>query len=278
MNKIVYRLLIVLLMIFSFYYTNKIIEFLKEKDPIMKDIKKTTNKYKIDSIDALVVGNSIVPGKKGKDIDYKKTYSRMKQYGAYNEVLTVLKDIKPVVSIDDNYDKYIISGNKEKRSVALVFKVYKDTDIDSILRILENEKTKANFFVDGTYLENNIIKLKSMKKHELEILSYYNSYDRSLFETSISYLENVTGKGVKYCYSENNNEILNLCSKLKLHTIMPSLIIKNNLYKEVKSNLDNSIIISIDVNNYNIKELSTTIDYIKSKGYKILLLRDLLSE
>ena len=48
--------------------------------------------------------------------------------------------------------------------------------------------------------------------------------------------------------------------------------------KEVKSNLDNSIIISIDVNNYNIKELSTTIDYIKSKGYKILLLRDLLSE
>ena len=117
-----------------------------------------------------------------------------------------------------------------------------------------------------------------MKKHELEILSYYNSYDRSLFETSISYLENVTGKGVKYCYSENNNEILNLCSKLKLHTIMPSLIIKNNLYKEVKSNLDNSIMISIDVNNYNIKELSTTIDYIKSKGYKILLLRDLLSE
>ncbi len=278
MNKIFYRLLIILLMIFSFYYTNKMIEFLKEKDPIMKDIKKTSYKYKEDSTDALIVGNNIIPGKKGKDIDYKKSYSKMKQYGMYNEVLTVLKDVKPVISIDDNYDKYIISGNREKRSVSLVFKVYKDTNIDGILDILRDEKIEANFFIDGTYLENNISKIKNMKNHELGILSYDNSYDKSLFETSISYLENIYEKDVKYCYSENNMEVLNLCSKLKLHTIMPSLIIKNNLYREVKSNLDNSLIISIDVNNYNIKELKVTIDYIKGKGYKILLLSDLLSE
>ena len=278
MNKLFYRLIILLFLVFSFYYTNKIIDFLREKDPIMKNIKKTDSKYRIDSIDALIVGNNIIPGKVGKEIDYKKSFSKMKQYGAYNEILTVLKDVKPVISIDNNYDKYIISGNKEKRSISLVFKVYKDTDINTVLSILDKNKVSANFFIDGTFLENNIILLKSMKKHELNILSYNNELDKSLFETSISYLENVTGKGVKYCYSENNNEILNLCSKLKLHTIMPSLIIKNNLYKEVKSNLDNSIIISIDVNNYNIKELSTTIDYIKSKGYKILLLRDLLSE
>lgn len=276
--KIIYRFIIILLMIFSFYYTNKIIDFLKESDPIMKDIKKTEDKYKINSVDALISGNNIVPGKKGKNIDYKKSYSKMKQYGAYNETLTVLKDVKPVISIEDNYDKYIISGNKEKRSVALVFKVYKDTNIDNILNILNKEKVSANFFIDGTYLENNVLKLKSMKSHELELLSYNNSFDESLFATSISYLENITSKDVLYCYSENNEEVLNLCSKLKLHTIMPSLIIKNNLYSEVKKYLDNSIIISIDVNNYNIKELSSTINYIKEKGYKILLLRDLLSE
>ena len=84
----------------------------------MKDIKKTEDKYKIDSIDALIVDNNIIPGKIGKSIDYKKSYSKMKQYGAYNEALTVLKDVKPVISIDNNYDKYIISGNKEKRSIA----------------------------------------------------------------------------------------------------------------------------------------------------------------
>ena len=278
MNKIFYRLLIILLMVFSFYYTNKIIDFLKDTDPIMKDIKKTENKYKIDSEDALIVGNSIIPGKKGKNIDYKKSYSKMKQYGTYNEGLTVLKEVKPVISIDDNYDKYIVSGNKEKRCVALVFKIYRDTNIDNVIKILEKEKVNGTFFIDGTFLENNILKLKSMKSHELEILSYNNSYDKSLFETSMSYLENVTGKGVRYCYSENDIEVLNLCSKLKLHTIMPSLIIKNNLYKEVKNNIDNSMIISIDVNNYNLKELASTIDYIRGKGYKIVKLNELLKE
>ena len=275
MKKTLYRLIILLFLVFSFYYTNKIIEFLKEKDPIMKDIRKTDNKYRVDSIDALIVNNNIIPGKVGKEIDYKKSYSKMKQYGTYNEALTVLKDVKPVVSIDDNYDKYIISGNKEKRSVALVFKVYKDMDISSLLNILDKNKVNANFFIDGTYLESNIKTIRSMKNHELNILSYNNSYDKSLFETSISYLENILEKDVKYCLGE---ESLKLCSKLKLHTIKPSINIKNNLYREVKNNIDNSMIISIDINSYNIRELSSTIDYIKGKGYKIELLSDLLKE
>ena len=38
------------------------------------------------------------------------------------------------------------------------------------------------------------------------------------------------------------------------------------------------MIISRDINSYNLKELSSTIDYIKGKGYKIVLLSDLLSE
>ena len=251
------------------------IEFLKEKDPIMKDIKKINDKYKVDSVDAVIIDDSIIPGKVGKEIDYKKSYSKMKQYGNYNETLTVLKDVKPVISIDDNYDKYIISGNKEKRSVALVFKVYKDTNINNVLNILNKYKVSGNFFIDGTYLENNIKTIKSMKNHELNILSYNNSIDRSLFETSISYLENVTEKDVRYCLGE---EVLKLCSKLKLHTIKPTINIKNNLYREVKNNLDNSIIISIDINSYNERELSSTIEYIKEKGYKILLLSDLLCE
>ncbi len=279
MNKLFYRFFIIILLVFSFYYTNKIIEFLKEKDPIMKDIKKTSDKYKIDSIDAVITNDTIVPGKTGKEIDYKKSYSKMKQYGSYNEVLTVLKDVVPSISIEDNYDKYIVRGNKKNRKVSLVFKVYKDTYIDNILSILNKKNEKANFFVDGTYLEHNVLKLKNMKNHEINILSYNNSYDESLFKTSISYLENITGKGVNYCYSEKNNkELLDLCKKNKIHTIKPTIYIKKDLYKEIKINLDNSIIIGIDVNNYNEKALAASIDYIKQKGYKIVGLKELLSE
>ena len=275
MKKVLYRFIVLLFLVFSFYYTNKIIDFLKEKDPIMKSIRKTSNKYKIDSIDALIVGNNIIPGKVGKEIDYKKSFSKMKQYGTYNEALTVFKEVKPVVSIDNNYDKYIISGNKDKRSISLVFKVYKDTDINRLLKILDEYKVSANFFVDGAFLEHNILLLKSMKNHELNILSYNNSYDKSLFETSVSYLENIIEKDVNYCLGEDS---LKLCSKLKLHTIKPSINIKNNLYREVKNNIDNSMIINIDINSYNLKELSSTIDYIRGKGYKIVLLSELLRE
>ena len=274
-KTIFYRFIIILFLVFSFYYTNKMIEFLKEKDPIMKDIRKTEDKYKIDSVDALIINDGIIPGKVGKNINYQKSYSRMKKYGAYNETLTVLKDVKPVVSIDDNYDKYIISGNKEKRSISLVFKVKENDDIKNILNILNKKKVSANFFIDGTFLEKNILVLKSMKNHEIEILSYDNEYDKYLFETSVSYLESILEKDVKYCYGK---DALKLCSKLKLHTIKPGLEIHNNLYREVKNNINNSMIISIDINGYNIRELSSTIDYIRGKGYKIVLLSELLEE
>lgn len=277
--KILERIIILLLLIFSFYYTNKIIDFLKEKDPIMQEIKKKDSKYKEESVNAEIIGDNIIPGKKGKITDYDKSFNKMKKYGAYNETLTVLKETNPDISIDNNYDKYIIRGNKENKQVSLVFKVLKEDIIDNILYILEKNKTSANFFIDGTYLENNILELKNMTNHELNILSYDNKYNESLFKTSISYLENITDNKVKYCYTEkDNNELLNLCKNNKLHTIKPTMIIKNNLYKQIKSNLDNSIIITIEINNYTEKELSTTIKYIKEKGYKIVKLQELLKE
>ena len=162
--------MVILLVIFSFYYTNKIIELLKNQDPIMKEIKSRSDKYRIKSKDAIIIDDSIISGKMGKEVDYNKTYSKMKQYGAYNESLTVLKEVKPTISIEDNYDKYIISGNKEKREVSLVFKVLKDTDINKILSILDNNKVYATFFIDGTYLENNINVIKKAKNYEFEIL------------------------------------------------------------------------------------------------------------
>ena len=93
------------------------------------------------------------------------------------------------------------------------------------------------------------------------------------------YLNSLTGKSPKYCYTEESNEeILNTCEKLNLHTIKPTLVLSKNIYHEIKNNLSNSIIISLEVNNYVEKELSTTIDYLKKKGYKIVSLDNALKE
>ena len=111
MKKLISPIIIILFLVLSFYYTNKSVAILKNADPIMKEIKNT-----VSPIDAQIVGDNIISGKNGKTIDYEKSYNKMKRYGTYNESLTALKDLKPVISIKDNYDKYIVSGNKNNRN------------------------------------------------------------------------------------------------------------------------------------------------------------------
>ena len=159
----------------------------------------------------------------------------MKNYGIYNESLTSLKEIKPTLSIDDVYDKFIISGNEEKKSISLVFKVEENTDINQITNLLSNENIQATFFIDGIYLEKNHNKLSNLLSHELEILSYNNTYDPITFASSISYLSSITNKEPKYCYAEyDNKEVIELCQKFKMHTIIPTIQVKNNPYTEIE--------------------------------------------
>ena len=277
MKKYLNRILLVLLSVFSFFYINQFINDLQEKDPIMQAIKNTEKKYIQDPKNAVIEGNNMISGKKGKEIDYKKSYHKMKKYGRYNESLMVLKEINPIISIDNNYDKYIIRGNKSNKAISLVFKVT-DNSPNIIISILNNNKIKGTFFVDGTFIEKNVNLLKTGNQ-VFELLSYQNQYQESLFQSSISYLESLTNHKSNFCYTEEDNrELLTLCKKLKLHTIKPTIIIQKEVYRNVKEYLDNAIIISLDINPLVEKELSKTIQYIKEKGYQIVPLENLISE
>lgn len=245
----------------------------------MKQIKSTENKYKESSSDAQIIGDKIIPGQSGKTIDYDESYKKMKQYGFYNEVLTTLKEEKPEISVDDYYDKYIISGNKEKKSVALVFKITNKTFPKEITNILINKKINATLFIDGLFLENNLDYVKTLTNFELELLSYDDKYEEIYFNSALNYLNSITKEEAKYCYSEyNQKEVIELCQKLKLHTIIPTIKVNTSPYIEIKEKLTNSAIISIPINDQSKKELSTIIDYIKSRGFTFLTLEDLLNE
>lgn len=277
-KKIIRVFLILLLSVFSFYYTNKSIELVREQDPIMKTIRSTSDKYNVKAVNAEIKDNTIIPGISGKEINYIETYTKMKQYGMYNEIMTTLKDVEPTISVEDYYDKYIVSGNKIKRSIALVFKIEKTTPKE-IISILNKNKVKSTFFIDGKYLENNSKDIKLMTNHELELLSYSSGYDEIYFASSKDYLESLTNRKLKYCYSEyDKEEVINLCQNLKLHTIIPTIKINNSLLKEIKNELTNSAIISIPISENTKQELDTTIKYIKSRGYTLEKLEDLLNE
>lgn len=277
-KKITRITFILLLSIFSFYYTNKSIELIREQDPIMKKIRSTDEKYNVQAVNAEIKENTIIPGITGKEINYQDSYTKMKQYGAYNEVLITLKEVTPTISVDDYYDKYIISGNPKKRSVALVFKVEKNSPSE-IINILKNNNVYATFFIDGYYLENNSKEISTMANHELEILSYNGDYDEIYFSSSKDYLESLTNKNLKYCYSDyDKEEVITLCQKLKMHTIVPTIQINNSLFGEIKEKLTNSAIISIPISENTKNELDPTIKFIKSRGYELETLEELLNE
>ena len=278
-KKLIQITIVILLILFSFYYTNKTIEIIKESDPLMKRIKEESKKYEISAEDAIINENKMLQGKKGKEVDYEKTYSKMKRYCAYNESLTVFKETLPTISIENNYDKFIIGGNEEKKAITLVFAITKDSNPKEIIRILNQENTPGTFFIDGLWLENNLSTVKQILNHELEILSYNDRYEEIYFSSALQYLKNVTGNNPKYCYAEyDNKEVIELCSKLKLHTIVPTIKINSSLFQQIKTKLQNASIISLPINKETETELKTVINFIRSKGYKIVKLEELLSE
>ena len=203
----------------------------------------------------------------------------MKNYGMYNESMTVLKEEIPEISIENLYDSYLIKGNNKKHQVSLIFLVSEDIEIKNILEILKKEEVPGNFFLDGSMIEKNTSLINQYKENEYEILSYQKKYQKPLLKASISYLEMITKDNNHYCATQTENKkLLSFCKKEKLHTILLKNSIKENLYYEIKENINNGELLNIEINDKNEKELSPTIDYIKSKGYKIVKIKELLSE
>lgn len=281
MKKIFHISIVLLLCVFSFFYTNKVIEFIRNSDPIMKSIKEKSSDYEVKPIDAKIEKNKIVPGISGKKVDYNESYKKMKQYGKYNESLTVFESVEPTISIEDYYDKYIQEGSGVNNDISLVFVVRQGDNITNILNILNENAALSTFFVDGLWLENNQSIATSLAEegHELEILNYNNSYEELYFSSSLNLVNRITNLKPKYCYAEyDQKEVLELCTKLELHTIIPTIKTGNYPFNEVKKKLSKGAIASFSINSSTEIELPTIISYIKQKGYIINTLDNLLNE
>lgn len=266
------------LLIFSFFYTNKAVELVRQADPIMKEIKSSSSKYAVEAKNAFIIGEKIIPGQNGLEVDLEKSYQKMKKYGSYNEALTTLKETKPTISVNDYYDKYVVTGNSENKEVALIFKIEDGADIEKLNNVLNSKNVLATFFIDGVLLENNLNSILQLNNHEIELLNYNGKYERDFFINAKNYLEDITKKEAKYCYLDyDKEEVINLCSSLKMHTVMPSIKVAKNAYAEVKAKLSNSAIITIP-SNISVENLSITIDYLKNRAYRFLLLDTLISE
>lgn len=281
MKKIFEGIGILSLACISFLYTEKTVNVVKQYDEIMIAIKNENENYKVESKDALINNDTIIPGIKGKEVNISSSYNKMKRYGKFNSNLLVYREVTPTITIEENYDKYIVSGNADKNMISFIFLVEENDSIDTILHILDGKEIKGNFFVDGKWLEKNNDTLVTLieQGHNVGNLSYNRDYSDSSYAWMDTFIKKVAKQKVGYCYNEVADlTALKLCALSKNYTIRPNIIIKNYPLKEIKEQVSAGSIIAMPINKNVERELPAIINYIMNKGYRIDNLQNHLSE
>ncbi len=247
---------LIAIIILSIIISNQTTIVVKNIDTLILEITQQEKKYNETPQNAKIQNNTIIPGKYGRKINIEKTYQEMKKIGKFNEKYIIYEEIKPEISIEQNKNKYIISGNSQKNEISIIAELNDTKNIEKILKILDENQIKITFYIENQYLTREIIKKIEKSKHTIE-----------------------TNNPTNFCIvTETNEQKLNDCARQKKYTILPNIIIKESLLKETKKQIKPGSIIKTTLNNNTIKDLELTIKYIKSKGYIIKNIEEHISE
>lgn len=186
----------------------------------------------------------------------------------------------------------------DQKEIAISFDAAWGSDkTESILKILDEHKIKANFFLVGMWVDKNEELVKRIDEQGLEIGTHSNTHPDFVklsaeqmeleLSTSKKKITNVTGKEVKLFrapFGSYNNQVLSVAEKQNLKTIqwdVDSLDWKGisaekiaaNVLKKVQSG---SIILCHNNADHIVDALPTIITTLKSRGYKFVTISELL--
>ena len=261
------------LICFSFIITEKTTTVVQEVDDIMIQIKQEMDLYKVDGMNALIDGDTIIPGLVSKSVNIDKSYKNMKEKGVYNSSFYIYDLNKPDISVEDNLSKYITNGNKKKNMISLVF-IVDNKNIMDIQSVVGD--TPVSFVFEDYNIDSQIDNIINITKLNNEILIQNISNDN--YKLVSNKLKSI-GVSNKFCFNpEKNKSFLDLCSKDNLYSITSNNIIETSPLKSVKKDLTSGYIFIFKINDEVLKELPNVISYIKSRGYSIETLSNHLSE
>jgi hypothetical protein len=269
----------VALIVFSFFYTDKVVTVVRDADPLMNELEKVSDVYNIEAINGKIDKKTIIPGMNGRKINIEKSYKKMHQEGVFNKNLIEYDIVKPKISLLDNRNKFIIKGNNNKQMVSIVFILKDDKYLEKLENIVTSKEVVINYFVTYEYLVSNSTNISKMENREFYNYGNDGVYtpDNILFANNL--ISRITNNEAIYCLTKDkSSKVLKLCSSNDLFTISPNIIINNNPYQEVKDNISSGSIILMEINNDTTTEIAIIIDYIRGKGLKIGGLSELLSE
>ena len=244
------------ILIFSFFYAEKIANITLENNEIFQSINNYKDKYTIKPVNAIITDNYMIPGLNGKEVNIKKSYHKMKKYDSYNPNYIIYNSIIPSNSIKNNLDKVINKGNSLKKEVAIIVK-----DNNKVINYLLNKGVEVTILVNSSNYSD--YKAGELINNDVE------NYRR---------MENILNnnkQNTNICYV--NNIIENICRKYKKYLVKTNLIVDNQSFINIKNNISNGDIYYIS-NNLNIDYLQIFIKTIEYRDLKIVYLSKLISE
>ena len=213
------------LLVFSFYLTDFVTELAINTNPLMQTINKNSKNYRETSVDAIIENNTIIPGIKGKKVNEMESFLNMKDFGSFNINYLVYDSIKPEISIEDNKDKIIISGNKNIRQITILIK--NNNDIEGYVQTKNIKYSKLITTKDNIIIGENI-NIETNKK---------------MFE-NLDILLNKKELNKKICIINYSN--IEVCKKKEYYLVKPNIYLRNVNFIESLNNIENGSIVFID--------------------------------
>lgn len=178
-----------------------------------------------------------IPGYNGLEVDVEASYRNALLKGPNDSLKLVVRQIAPKVSLDDLGAVPIYRGNPAKPMVSLMINVaWGNQYIGPMLDILDEEKVKVTFFLDGSWLSKNREMAAEMMKrgHEMENHAYTHPNMSTLslarataeIEKTKSLLKESLGADNKWFAPPSGDfdqETVNIAASLGLKTVLWTL-------------------------------------------------------
>lgn len=110
MRKYYQFLGLAIIMVFSFYYTEKIALIVLNKNPLMQSIHEEKENYEEEFVNAFIEGDYIIPGINGLEVNTRESFYNMQELDMFNEYYLVFDQVKPEISLQENKIKLFIKG------------------------------------------------------------------------------------------------------------------------------------------------------------------------
>lgn len=270
---------LLLLLIFSFIYTDKVFDEARKNDPIMKQVINYKKKNDINVIEPTIKDDEIILGMSGLVVDEELSYKKMKSDDSFSKKNIVYKKKLPDNSITKDNKYYITKGNGKNKKVSIILKVSNKTNINFVKSVILNSNYNLSFFIDSNFINDNLNLVYQIIDKGYEVYNYgiNGAYDGKNISKYNKLIESMSLKKALYCLNEKKNEeSKEACDSKKMYSIKPNIIEPD--FSSLKKEISSGSIISYDMDYLSLNDLLLSFKVITSRGYEIESLSTLLTE